>query len=52
LPVVKGAQRRDGAPTEVRCPMGEVRVTAGGDLKAAWCIHAVDRTITWKPSMA
>jgi O-acetyl-ADP-ribose deacetylase (regulator of RNase III) len=41
LPVVKGATRRDGAPTEVRCPMGEVRVTIGGGLKASWCIHAV-----------
>lgn len=41
LPVVLGSQRRDGGPTEVRCPMGEVRITPGGDLQAAWCIHAV-----------
>lgn len=41
LPVVKDVNRRDGTPTEVRCPMGEVRVTIGGDLKASWCIHAV-----------
>lgn len=41
LPVVSGATRRDGSPGEVRCPMGEVRVTPGGSLKANWCIHAV-----------
>lgn len=41
LPVLDGVKRRDGTPTEVRCPMGEVRVTIGGDLKASWCIHAV-----------
>lgn len=41
LPIVSGATRRDGSPGEVRCPMGEVRVTVGGSLKASWCIHAV-----------
>merc|ERR1719174_1482354 len=41
LPVIQGRERRDGSPTEVRCPMGEVRVTIGGGLKASWCIHAV-----------
>jgi len=41
LPIVSGAARRDGAPGDVRCPMGEVRVTVGGSLKASWCIHAV-----------
>ena len=26
---------------EVRCPVGTAVVTTGGDLKAAYCVHAV-----------
>eukprot|EP00746_Dinoflagellata_sp_MGD_P160999 gnl/MRDRNA2_/MRDRNA2_88002_c0_seq1.p1 gnl/MRDRNA2_/MRDRNA2_88002_c0~~gnl/MRDRNA2_/MRDRNA2_88002_c0_seq1.p1 ORF type:complete len:242 (-),score=48.21 gnl/MRDRNA2_/MRDRNA2_88002_c0_seq1:55-729(-) len=34
LPVVDGTR-------SVRCPVGEARITIGGDLKAQYCIHAV-----------
>eukprot|EP00927_Polykrikos_kofoidii_P056593 TRINITY_DN5068_c0_g1_i1.p1 TRINITY_DN5068_c0_g1~~TRINITY_DN5068_c0_g1_i1.p1 ORF type:complete len:263 (-),score=47.13 TRINITY_DN5068_c0_g1_i1:131-919(-) len=34
LPIVEGTRG-------VRCPTGEARITIGGDLRAAWCIHAV-----------
>eukprot|EP00927_Polykrikos_kofoidii_P056594 TRINITY_DN5068_c0_g1_i2.p1 TRINITY_DN5068_c0_g1~~TRINITY_DN5068_c0_g1_i2.p1 ORF type:complete len:272 (-),score=33.58 TRINITY_DN5068_c0_g1_i2:90-905(-) len=34
LPIVEGTEG-------VRCPTGEARITIGGDLRAAWCIHAV-----------
>lgn len=32
---------------DVRCPVGEARLTIGGDLRAKYCIHAVGPNYAW-----
>jgi len=32
---------------DVRCPVGEARLTIGGDLKAKYCIHTVGPNYAW-----
>jgi len=32
---------------DVRCPVGEARLTIGGDLKTKYCIHAVGPNYAW-----
>jgi len=46
LKKIKSKTRKDGF-RYVRCPVGEARLTIGGDLKSKYCIHAVGPNYAW-----